>query len=197
MALKQKKIIETLKQGGIGVLPTDTLYGLVGDAFNEEAVKKIYTLRKRDPRKPLIVLIAEISDLGLFGIHVNEYTKEILEKVWPGKVSVVLPCQGKKFYYLHRGWETIAFRIPMQKALRELLKETGPLVAPSANIEGDPPAETIAAARKYFGGNIDFYENGGTLLSEPSTLVVFKGKGLHILRKGLGFIPKELLEEGD
>ncbi len=96
-----KEISEKIKQGGVGVLPTDTLYGLVGLATNEEAVKRIYKLKKRSPEKPLIILISDIKDLDLFDIKKFDIGyRTLLERYWPGKVSIALPCPDLKFTHL-------------------------------------------------------------------------------------------------
>ncbi len=137
-----------LKSGGIGVMPTDTIYGLLGSALDKKTVERIYQVRGRRPDKPLIILIGSLEDLKLFGIKPKDKTLEILKKYWPGQLSVVLPCAGKKFKYLHRGTKTLAFRWPKNKWLQNLLKKTGPLVAPSANPEGRTPAINIIEAKK-------------------------------------------------
>ena len=121
-----EKIIETLKNNGIGVLPTDTIYGVVGSALNKEVVERIYKLRKRDLKKPMVIAISRIKDLKLFDIEINRKFKKRLKEFWPGKVSIILPCPGEKFSFLHRGKETLAFRLPSLKWLRKLLKKTGP-----------------------------------------------------------------------
>jgi len=179
-----KKIIEKLKNGGIGILPTDTIYGLVGLAASAEAVERIYELRKRDPKKPMIVLIGELSDLKKFDIKVDKKVIVKLKKYWPGKISIILPCKNDKFFYLHRGTKSLAFRLPADGILQNLLKKTGPLVAPSANIEGEKPAENITGAKKYFGDRIDFYIDGGRIESKPSTLIKIEEGEIRILRKG-------------
>src|SRR3989344_8321027 len=171
--------INCLKNGGVGVLPTDTLYGLVGSAFSPVAVEKIYRLKKRDPKKPLIVLISDWQDLEKFGVEISVADKKILEKYWPGPFSVILPVYPAKgdgvarnnFEYLDCSTNTISFRWPKDERLQKILKETGPLVAPSANPEGLPPATTIAEAKKYFGNAVDFYQNGGKITNKPSTLI--------------------------
>lgn len=178
------KIVQVLKKGGIGVLPTDTIYGLVGSALSKKAVAKIYKLRRRSAKKPLIILISAIKDLSLFGIKLDKKTKKFLNNLWPGKISVILPCPHKNFFYLHRGTKTLAFRLPAKKNLIELLKSTGPLVAPSANFEGKPSAKTIEQARKYFGTKVDFYIDGGKLAGKPSTLVAIENGKVVIKRKG-------------
>ena len=160
-----------LKNDGVVVLPTDTLYGMVGNAFSKKAISKIYKLKDRDKKKKLIVLISSIKDLEKFGIKVSKEEAKILEKFWPGKVSIIL--------------NDIAFRIPNKKSLIKLLKKTGPLVAPSANRESEKPAETIREAKKYFENKVDFYISGGRLKSEPSTLIRVKKGDIEILRQGI------------
>ena len=181
----EKDIISILQSGGVGVLPTDTLYGLVGSALQEEPVEKIYALRKRYLNSPMIILISSVDDLKLFGIKINLAQRKVIEDLWPGRISFVLDCPLKKFEYLHRGGQTLAFRLPKYKWLTDILKKTGPLVAPSANISGEKPAETLGEAEKYFANKVDFYADGGKLESEPSTLVRLDKKGkLEILREG-------------
>lgn len=166
-------------------MPTDTIYGLVGSALLKKAVFRIYKLRKRSPQKPFIILISSFDDLRLFGIKVDKFTNQTLKKIWPNAVSIVLPCSGKNFFYLHRGAKTLAFRFPKIKNLVRLLKETGPLVAPSANPEGLPSAEDIRQAKKYFGKSIDFYIDEGNKRRLPSTLVEIKKGKISILRQGI------------
>src|SRR3989338_10388752 len=139
--LSWKKAALFLKDGAIGVIPTDTIYGICAPALDKKAVEKVYKLKKRDPRKPMIILIGSLDDLRKFNIVLNAWQKKILEQVWPGKVSVVLPCSGKKFAYLHRGTKTLAFRLPKKRELLKILSISGPLVAPSANYEGEKPAK--------------------------------------------------------
>lgn len=165
-------------------MPTDTIYGLVGSATLRKTVFRIYKLRRRNPRKPFIILISSLEDLNLFRIKIDEYSRKILNKIWPDAISVVLPCARKKFFYLHRGGKTLAFRFPKNKALTDILKQTGPIIAPSANPEGIRPAENIKQAKKYFGKEVDFYVNKGTIKGLASTLIEIKNKKIFVLRQG-------------
>ncbi|MEI6288738.1 MAG: Sua5/YciO/YrdC/YwlC family protein, partial [bacterium] len=106
MQLNRNQIIKILKNGGIGIMPTDTIYGLVGQALNKKTVERIYKVRRRSPDKPLIILISSTNDLKLFGIRLQKETEDILARCWPGAVSIILPCEYKKFEYLHRGTKT-------------------------------------------------------------------------------------------
>jgi L-threonylcarbamoyladenylate synthase len=169
-----QKYIKILKNDGVGVIPTDTLYGLVGSAFSKKAINKIYKIKNRDKNKKLIVLISSLNDLKKFKIKISKEEAKILEKFWPGEVSIIL--------------NDIAFRFPKKKSLLEILKRTGPLVAPSVNREGEKPAENIKEAREYFGNAVDFYLPDGTLKSEPSTLIRIKNGEIEVLRQGKVFL---------
>ena len=178
------QVIRLLKARKVGIIPTDTIYGIVGLALNPKTVEEIYNLRKRAKDKPMIILISDLSDLEKFDVKVSKQTEEILKRLWPNPVSIVLPCPNEKFTYLHRGGKTLAFRMPKDKWLRDLLKEVGPLVAPSANIEGEPVAETVEGAKKYFGGKVDFYLDKGKIPPSPSTLIEIKDSEIKVLRQG-------------
>ena len=186
MVQNKKEVINILSNGGVGIIPTDTIYGLVGLALRKEAVGKIYQLKKRGQSKPFIILIADIEDLRKFGVALDEAVKNILDKFWPGPVSVILRCSELKreLSYLRPLNKTLAFRCPKDKWLNNLLKETGPLVAPSANIEGLPPAETIKQAKKYFNNKADFYFDEGTIKNAPSALISINNGKIKVLRQG-------------
>lgn len=178
-----------LKKGSVGVLPTDTLYGLVASALDPVAVERVYRIRGRDEGKPCIVLISDAGSLDRFGVSPSDPVARLLEELWPGKVSVILPCPDTKWTHLHRGTGTVAFRVPDKSDLRELLRETGPLIAPSANPQGMPSAKTIKEAEEYFGNNADFYVDGGVLDNEPSTVVKFEDGKMVMIREGAVKIP--------
>lgn len=179
------KVVELLKAGKIGVMPTDTIYGIVGSALNPETVEEIYTLREREKDKPFIILISSLDDLKKFGVELTKEQKDFLEKNWPNPLSVILVVSAKEFKYLHRGKNSLAFRMPKNEKLLELLRQTGPLVAPSANPEGVKPAETTEEAKKYFGSKVAFYIDGGELKSKPSTIIQLYEDGKRIiLRQG-------------
>ena len=184
LKINNQKLIQIIKKDGVGVLPSETLYGLMCQALSKKAVTRLYKIRQRNPEKPCIILISKISDLKLFGVELKSFEKKFLAKYWPGAVSVVLDCQNAKFFYLHRGTKTLAFRLPKYESLQKLISKTGPLLAPSANQEGLAPALTIEEAQKYFGEEVDFYVNVGKLNKKPSTLVRIKNEKVEVLRQG-------------
>ncbi|MFA6159805.1 MAG: L-threonylcarbamoyladenylate synthase [Parcubacteria group bacterium] len=184
MKIHPSVLAKKLKQGEIAVIPTDTIYGLSTNALLKDSVENIYRIKGRAPEKPMIILISKISDLELFNIKINKSTAKILKKVWPGKVSLILPCNSKKFHYLHRGTGSLAFRLPAKTDLINLLKITGPLVSTSANPEGKTSAKTIVQAKKYFGDSVELYADEGLLKSAPSTIIEITNGKVKILRQG-------------
>jgi L-threonylcarbamoyladenylate synthase len=179
-----ENLVEILKRGGVAVMPTDTIYGIVGRAEDRDAVERIYKIRKRNPERPCIVLISNIEDLIKFSISLSGRQKEELGKFWPGPVSIILDCPVEQFLYLHRGTNTLAFRLPNNESFRGLLLETGPLVAPSANPEGLPTAKNIDEAKAYFGDSVDFYVDGGEIEAKASKLIkLHKDGSVSILRE--------------
>lgn len=169
-----KEIIEKIRMGAIAVLPTDTIYGIVGSALRSDVVERIYDLQTRGGKKPMIVLISGIEDLKKFSIVLSSKYSSFLKKIWPAPISVIIPCPEEEYKYLHRGMKTVAFRLPKDEWLRNLLKKTGPLVAPSASPEGLRPAQTIQDAKNYFGERVDLYIDGGVKRGEPSMLIEIK-----------------------
>ncbi|MFA5792079.1 MAG: L-threonylcarbamoyladenylate synthase [Candidatus Paceibacterota bacterium] len=176
-----QNLINILKENGVVVMPTDTIYGIVGKALNKDIVLRIYDIKKRAPEKPCIILIGDVAELEKFSIILSEEQKNRLEECWPisamadigqqEAISIILDCPNEKFSYLHRNTKTLAFRLPASKVLRELLLETGPLIAPSANPEGLPPSRNIAEAKEYFGNFIDLYVDGGKVNNKASKLI--------------------------
>lgn len=177
---KKSDLVNIIKKGGIAVIPTDTIFGVVCDALNKKSVAKVYELKKRNGGKPVIILISSIKDLEKFGVKIDSFQKEILKKYWPGKVSIILPCKNKKFEYLHRGTNTLAFRLPQKESLLPMLKKTGPLIAPSANPEGLPPAKNIKEAKEYFGDSIDLYFSGKTSQKASKIIKIENGEVVEI-----------------
>ena len=175
---------KNLQHGQIAIIPTDTQYGIVTTVYNKYSVEKIYQLRKRSSDKPLIILISDISDINQLGISLSKQQLEILSKWWPNPLSIIIPVPNPELEYLHRGKKSLAFRLPKNDWLQELLKISGPLVAPSANFEGEAPSKNIAEAKKYFQDSVDFYLDFGVLNNPPSTIVKLENNTFEVIRQG-------------
>jgi len=182
MIWNNPKLIKILNENGVAVMPTDTLYGIVGKAQDVSVVNRIYTIRKRSPEKPCIILIGDLSELEKFSITVTDAQKNII-KDFKDPTSFILDCLDQEFAYLHRGTKTLAFRLPLNQDLKNLLKQTGPLIAPSANLEGLPPAQNIGEAKKYFGDLVDLYIDGGEIAGKASRVIRLNNDGsVEVLR---------------
>lgn len=179
-------IADILHRGGVGVIPTDTLYGLVASARDPDAVSRVYEMKRRNPEKPCVVIVADVDDIEEFGVVLSNELRERLSAYWPGPYSILLPTIDETFSYIHRGTGEIAFRVPDDENLREFLRESGPLIAPSANTEGNAPAKSVSAARKYFGDEADFYIDGGERDGRASTLLRLGEHGEDEILRGEG-----------
>jgi len=171
-----------LINGGVGIVPTDTIYGIACSAFKEKALEKIFDLKGRDENKPPVVIVGDISDLERFGIKLSSNAERFIKKYWPGKVSIIFDV-SPEFHYLDKN-RGLAIRLPNDERVRNFLRKTGPLATSSANTQGFPPAKKIEEARNYFGDKVDFYEDFGELVSAPSTIVKIKGDNIEIIRQG-------------
>lgn len=162
------EVIDALKHQGVVVLRTDTIYGIVACADDERAVEWVYELKGRDDNKSPIVLVSSVDQLY---DDPKTHEAQFLSTVWPGKISVILPSK-KAPNWLRRGNESVAYRLPADAKLRTLIDTVGPLIAPSANPQGEAPAMTIQQAIEFFGDKVDYYIDGGEVFdSTPSQLV--------------------------
>lgn len=179
-SLLDPRLITTLIEGGLAVLRTDTIYGIVARADREASVERIFTLKQRSPDKPLIVLVASVADIPYIDLKAKtRYTQLSAEQ----PTSIVLPHPSAPIW-LTRGQGSVAYRVPQRADLRELIAHTGPLVAPSANPQGLIPAANIHEAIGYFGNTIDIYVDSGDVPRDtpPSRIVELRADELRIIR---------------
>jgi len=173
---------ELKKPAAIGVIPTDTVYGVVARAADKDAVSRLYELKKRDG-KPGTLIAANLDQLEEIGLK-HRYVKAV-EQYWPGAISVIIPAADPELKYLHLGKMSIAVRVPKDKKVQKLLKATGALLTSSANHPGEQPAATIEQAKDYFGDQVDFYEDGGDLSDrQSSTVIRIVDDAVEVLREG-------------
>ncbi|MCA9329401.1 threonylcarbamoyl-AMP synthase [Candidatus Saccharibacteria bacterium] len=174
--------IEQMQNGKIGVIPTDTVYGVVARASDTIAVKKLYSLKNRH-KKPGTLIAADIQQLIDLGIK-PRYLRAV-SQYWPGAVTVVLPTDNLTLRYLDQGVGTLAVRVVDNKQIADLLKMTGPLITSSANIPGEPVANNIMQALDYFNNGVDFYVDGGDLSDrQASTIIRILDDVVDVLRQG-------------
>ncbi len=170
---------EVLLKGGFVVAPTDTIYGILADALNYDAVIRLRGIRRPSGR-PFLLLIPDISWIWRLGLALEKGHLKLLSV---RGLTIVLRRKIGLYYWL--GNKTLAVRMPGGGFVSRLLGKVGrPVVAPSANPEGKPPARSIDEAVGYFGDEVSLYVDGGRIEGRSSTVVRFEGGGLEILRRG-------------
>lgn len=180
-SIADPELILMIKSRAIGVIPTDTVYGLVGAANIELAIKKLYSVKSRK-RQPGTTIAASPSQLIALGFPADKVLAS--EKYWPNAVSIEMSAVAIP-NYLNAGQQVMAARIPQNYELITLLNATGPLMTTSANKPDAPTSTTISQAIDYFGDEVDFYVDGGDLGDRPpSTIIGFKGDEIIVYRQG-------------
>ena len=166
--------------GNIAIVPTDTVYGVVARAADPQAVERLYVLKQRES-KPGTLVAASIDQLISIGFERSQLLGA--DAFWPGAVSIIIAC-SQNLGYLHQGIGSLAIRIPDDPKLLELLRQTGPLLTSSANQPGKPPATTIDEAMNYFGDQVSWYEDGGVVNREPSSVIRIINGEVEVVRFG-------------
>jgi len=176
-----KEVSALLERGELVCFPTDTLYGLLGNPFNEKALNSVYKLKKRDREKPLILLFPSLERMEELGIELK--FKNLLLKVFPAPLTVVLPLKEESPLRKLFNRNDVAVRIPDDEILLEVLNAVSPLFAPSANLQGMPPATSCEECRKYFKGGVALCVEG-RVKNSPSTLIDLTSDTPKVLREG-------------
>jgi L-threonylcarbamoyladenylate synthase len=178
--------VAALKRGEVIVFPTETLYGLGAQALNPAAVDAVFRLKGRDPSAPIPVLVSDQAMLEALVATIPPMAKQLMERFWPGPLTLVLPARANMPKALLNSSNGIGIRISSQPVAMELVQALGaPLTATSANPSRSEPARTIAQARKYFAGAINIFIDGGPLGSKTgSTVAEVRGDKLKIFREG-------------
>jgi L-threonylcarbamoyladenylate synthase len=178
--------LAALNRGEIIVFPTETLYGLGADALNESAVERVFHLKGRDPMNPIPVLISDETMLNQLVHAVPPLAKRLMERFWPGPLTLVLPARTHIPKPLINATGGIGVRVSSHPTATRLVRALGrPLTATSANPSGKPPARTLLEANSYFTGFLDVFIDGGSSTSaRGSTVVEIQGERLLIIRAG-------------
>ena len=177
---------EIIKRGGIVALPTETVYGLAANAFNDEAVIKIFKAKGRPADNPLIVHISDMSDLDMLVSEFPNTAKKLAENFWPGPLTIILPKSDNIPDVVSAGLDTVAIRFPANKIMRDVIKQSGlPLAAPSANTSGLPSPTLAKHVIDDMYGKIDAILDGGACeVGVESTVITLEHAVPRILRPG-------------
>lgn len=186
---------QVLKQGGLVAFPTETVYGLGGDALNPASSCKIYAAKGRPSDNPLIVHIADMEALDSIVAEVTEEARLIAEAFWPGPLTMILPKSDKVPLETTGGLQTVAVRMPSHPVAQKLIRYGGGYVAaPSANTSGKPSPTVAKYVIEDMQGKIDVIIDGGEVgIGLESTIIDLTVKPPQILRPG--YVTQDMLEE--
>ena len=190
-----KRAGDILKAGGLVAFPTETVYGLGGDALQKESSRKIYAAKGRPSDNPLIVHICRWEDIALIVQEIPEAAKKLTQAFWPGPLTMILKKSAAVPLETTGGLETVAIRMPENKiALALIAAAGGYIAAPSANTSGKPSPTCAAHVKEDLDGKIDMILDGGSVgIGLESTIVDLTDSAPTILRPG--YITKKMLEE--
>ena len=175
-----------LKNGAVIAFPTDTVWGIGCLPENKIACQKIYSIKQRDGKKPLILLGENIDDFSPYIQDFPPIAKDLAKKYWAGALTIIIKKSPLVADYVSSGLDTVGLRIPNHPVLLELLKNTGPLATTSANLSGEAAAMNLKQTKDYVGNKVDFIIDDFTIASQgiESTVIIIENNKYKVLRQG-------------
>ncbi|HLT67573.1 MAG TPA: L-threonylcarbamoyladenylate synthase [Microbacterium sp.] len=177
---------QTIARGEVIVAPTDTVYGVAADAFSPAAVKRLLETKGRSRQQPPPVLVGSTAALHALVEQVPEEIAELVERFWPGGLTIVLPAQPSLTWDLGETKGTVAVRQPDNAIMLELLAETGPLAVSSANLTGQPAAIDAPSALSMLGESVSVFLDDGPVATGVASTIIdatgLAGRGERIVR---------------
>lgn len=192
---KLKKVAEVIKNGGIVVFPTETVYGIGVNSLDEKAVKRLYEIKKRPLDKAISLLVSNIEMIEKVAKDITELEYAIIKEFFPGPLTIILNKNDIVPDIVTASGRTVGVRMPENEIALRLIEYAGvPIAAPSANISGNPSGTELNIIMNEFKENVDCYIDGGkSKIGIASTIVQVIDGVPHILREG--YITKQQIEE--
>ena len=193
--LKLRFPAEIIKNGGIVVFPTETVYGIGTNGLDKEAVERLYKIKERPLNKPISLLVSDFEMVEKVVKDISEIEYKIMKEFFPGPLTIILNKKDIVPEIVTSGGITVGIRMPDEETTRKLIKYAGvPIAAPSANISGKPSKIDVQDIIKEFGDKVDYYIDGGkSKIGIGSTIVKVEKNAIKILREGS--ISKEEIEK--
>ncbi|RSJ53981.1 Threonylcarbamoyl-AMP synthase [Streptococcus gordonii] len=178
------KIEKTLAAGGAVVLPTETVYGLFAQALNEEAVERVYELKRRPRDKALNLNVASLEEIYAFSKNQPTYLNQLYQAFLPGPLTIILQANDQVPTWINSGMDTVGFRIPKHSVTLDLIRKYGPLIGPSANLSGKVSGTSFQQIVMDFQEQVSGVEDDAALTGQDSTILDLSGEKALILRQG-------------
>src|SRR5215471_4920431 len=177
--------VTAVQEGGLVVLPTDTVYGIGADAFTPSAVSALLAAKGRGRSVPPPVLVGSVRAAAALTESLGAFGQDLIDEFWPGPLTLVFRASPTLNWDLGDTLGTVAVRMPLHPTALELLRQTGPMAVSSANRHGAPAATTAAEAESQLGSAVSVYLDGGPCAdSVPSTILDLTGTVPRMLRAG-------------
>lgn len=176
-----EKILET---GGAVILPTETVYGLFARALDEQAVEHVYALKRRPRDKAMNLNVGDFETILTYSKDQPPYLKKLYDQYLPGPLTIILKANDSVPAWINSGLSTIGFRLPNHPKTLELIKKTGPLIGPSANISGQESGKVFLQIQQQFSEMVSGFEDDNALTGLDSTILDLSGEMARILRQG-------------
>lgn len=177
---------EIIKNGGIVVFPTETVYGIGTNGLDKEAVERLYKIKERPLNKPISLLVSDYEMIEKVVKDINELEYKIMKKFFPGPLTIILNKKDIVPDIVTSRGSTVGIRMPEEEITRKLIEYAGvPIAAPSANISGKASGIDLQEIVKEFGDKVDYYIDGGkSKIGIGSTIVKVENNTIKILREG-------------
>lgn len=179
-----KEVTPVLQRGGLVAVPTETFYGLGVNPFDQMALHRLCAVKGRREGQPILVLVGSLREVGLFAEHVPAAASILMEALWPGALTIVLPARPSVPAAVTAGTGRIGIRLSSCQPLRTVLELVGPLTGTSANRTGAPPAQSAREVQDTLGDAVDLIIDAGPTPGGMPSTVVEVGDRLHIIREG-------------
>ena len=177
-------VVDVIKNGGIVIMPTDTIYGIVGDATNEDVIKKVFDLKRRDGSKAMLMLVSDIKMLQEYVVDINEEENKLIKSFWPGPLTIIFKKKNISDL-LTGGLDTVGIRCPSDERLLNIIRELGrPVLSTSVNVSGNEQATKIDMIDNEILSNVDLVIDEGECNKVASTIIVVDNNGYNLLREG-------------
>lgn len=179
-----ERVVETLRKGQLAVVPTDSVYGVVADAFSALGTQRLFAAKRRDRRLPLPVLIRSPRQTTGLVEELSEAAERLMAAYWPGPLTLVCRAAEGLTWDLGELGGALSLRMPSHDLLLDVVKEVGPVACTAANRAGEPPPTTLDDARAQMGGAAALYVDAGTCDGPRSTVVDVTRAGAQVLAEG-------------
>jgi len=181
-----KKAVECLRNGGVIIYPTDTVYGLGCDLFNKKGIEKIYDIKKRSKKDPLSFVCADLKDISRYAL-VSDYAYKTMRRLLPGPYTFILQASRLVPKIILPKRQTTGIRVPDHPICQALVQELGqPIISTSVKTEQGELLNDPYIIREHFGHCVDIIIDGGIIPAEPSSVISLADDQIEILRVGKG-----------